>query len=365
MAGLFNDAYKGKKVLVTGHTGFKGSWLALWLTKLGAEVVGYSLEAPSDPNHFELLNLKLTTVTDDILNKEKLIETINLHQPDIVFHLAAQALVRDSYQTPVDTFETNIMGTINVLEACRKNDGVKAIVNVTSDKCYQNQEQFWGYREDDPMGGNDPYSASKGAVELAAHSYRQSFFNNDAYGKAHSTLLANVRAGNVIGGGDWARDRLIPDIMRATHQKETVVIRSPRSTRPWQHVLEPLGGYLQVGAKLLDGQKEFAENWNFGPGDEASLTVVEVIEQAKKHLSKIKYEIKESANNPREAHLLRLDSSKARLKLKWKSIWDADKTFEKTVEWYKNYYQEGKAASVKDLDEYIRDAKQAVAEWAQ
>jgi CDP-glucose 4,6-dehydratase len=251
-----------------------------------------------------------------------------------------------------------------VLESCRKTKSVKAIVNVTSDKCYDNTGSFWGYRETDPMGGDDPYSASKGAVELVANSYRTSFFSNEQYGTAHSTLLANVRAGNVIGGGDWAKDRLIPDIMRSTQKKETVIIRNPKSTRPWQHVLEPLSGYLHVGWKLLEKQPEFAENWNFGPSDEASLTVIEVLESIKKHIPELTYEIKENPNDVHEAHLLRLDSSKARLKLKWKNIWGSDTTFEKTAEWYTNYYQDGKTTSVKDLDEYIRDAKLSGVEWA-
>jgi CDP-glucose 4,6-dehydratase len=362
---LFGNIYDGKKVLITGHTGFKGSWLALWLIKLGADVVGYSLEAPSDPSHFNLLKPRLSSVTDDILNKEKLSQTIKLHQPEIVFHLAAQALVRDSYARPVETFETNIMGTINVLESCRQSNSVKAIVNVTSDKCYQNNEWLWGYRENEPMGGHDPYSASKGAAELVANAYRRSFFNPDEYGKSHTTLLADVRTGNVIGGGDWAKDRLIPDIMRAASRGETVPIRSPRAIRPWQHVLEPLSGYLQIGQQLLAGKKEFADNWNFGPTEEATLTVLEVIEQSQKYWDKIKYELKEDKSSPHEASLLKLDSSKARLKLHWQSIWNNQTTFEKTINWYKWYYQDNKILTKKDLDDYIRDAKKVGASWVQ
>lgn len=360
---LFNNIYKGKKVLITGHTGFKGSWLSLWLFKLGAEVIGYSIDIPTNPSHFELLNLKITSIIGDVLNKEKLLNTIQKHQPDIVFHLAAQPLVRESYINPVKTFETNIMGTVNLLESCRKTGQVKVIINITSDKCYQNKEWTRGYKEHDPMGGNDPYSASKGGAELVANSYRNSFFNVKEFGKSHSTLLADVRSGNVIGGGDWAKDRLIPDIVKATANDEITVIRNPQSTRPWQHVLEPLSGYLLLGWKLLERKKEFADNWNFGPDDDSSLTVNEVIERAKKHWDKIKYKIKESSDNFHEANLLKLDSSKARTQLKWKNIWDSHKAIEKTITWYKNYYKNAKILSEKDLDNYINDAKQASAEW--
>lgn len=363
MDKLFNNIYKGKKVLITGHTGFKGSWLSLWLSKLGAEVIGYSIDRPSNPSHFDLLNLNITSVIGDVLDKEKLFETIKIYKPDIVFHMAAQALVRMSYADPVKTLETNIMGTVNVLESCRKTKQVKAIVTITSDKCYQNKEWIWGYKETDPMGGYDPYSASKGCAELVASSYKESFFNPNDYNKNHSTLLATVRAGNVIGGGDWAKDRLIPDIMKAASLGENITVRNPRATRPWQHVLEPLSGYLQLGWKLLEGKKEFADNWNFGPGNDSSLAVSEVIEQIKKYWDEINYEIKESAVNFHEANLLKLDSTKARTKLKWKNIWDSNKTFEKTTNWYKNYYKNKTILSEKDLDNYINDAKQASAEW--
>lgn len=363
MDKLFNNIYKGKKVLITGHTGFKGSWLSLWLSKLGAEVIGYSIDRPSNPSHFDLLNLNITSVIGDVLDKEKLFEIIKTYKPDIVFHMAAQALVRMSYADPVKTLETNIMGTVNVLESCRKTKQVKAIVTITSDKCYQNKEWIWGYKETDPMGGYDPYSASKGCAELVASSYKESFFNPNDYNKNHSTLLATVRAGNVIGGGDWAKDRLIPDIMKAASLGENITVRNPRATRPWQHVLEPLSGYLQLGWKLLEGKKEFADNWNFGPGNDSSLAVSEVIEQIKKYWDEINYEIKESAVNFHEANLLKLDSTKARTKLKWKNIWDSNKTFEKTTNWYKNYYKNKTILSEKDLDNYINDAKQASAEW--
>lgn len=361
---LFNNIYKGKKVFITGHTGFKGSWLSLWLLKLGADVTGYSLDIPSNPSHFQLLNLPMNSVMNNILDKEKLLETISHFKPDIVFHMAAQPLVRESYINPVKTFETNIIGTVNLLESCRKTGQVKAILNITSDKCYQNKEWARGYKEDDPMGGNDPYSASKGAAELVANSYRNSFFNVKEFGKSHSTLLADVRAGNVIGGGDWAKDRLIPDIIKAADKGEVTAIRNPQATRPWQHVLEPLSGYLLLGEKLLEKKKEFAGNWNFGPDDESTLTVNEVIKRAKKHWDKIKYEIKENPDNFPEAKLLKLDSSKASSQLKWKNVWNSHQAIEKTINWYRSFYKEAKILSEKDLGDYINDAKQASVEWA-
>ncbi len=354
MSVQFNNIYKGKKVLVTGHTGFKGSWMTLWLTKMGAKVIGYSYDIPTKPSHYVLLDLDIVSVKGDILDKKKLDATIKKHKPDIVFHLAAQAIVRKSYAEPVETFETNIMGTLNVLEACRKN-GVQAIVNVTSDKCYDNVEKSEGYKETDPMGGSDPYSASKGAAEIVSQSYRKSFSMHIA--------IANVRAGNVIGGGDWAKDRLIPDIMRATSKGESVPIRNPFATRPWQHVLEPISGYLLVGAHLLQGKKDTADNWNFGPSTKANLTVREVTEHTKKHWDIIKYEIDQNTAHPHEAKLLMLDSTKANSKLKWKSVWDNNKTFEKTVNWYKNFYTKKKVTTEEDLTSYIADAEKAGLIW--
>ncbi len=364
MADQFNNIYQGKRVLITGHTGFKGSWLSLWLTELGAEVVGYSLDAPTTPSHFKLLNTKITSVIGDVLNKEKLLRTVTKYKPDIVFHLAAQPIVRESYVNPVKTLETNIMGTVNLLESCRKSGQVKAIVVITSDKCYQNKELKRGYKEDDPMGGHDPYSASKGCAELAANSYRNSFFNVKDYGITHHILLADARAGNVIGGGDWAKDRLIPDIMKGAGEGKTAIIRNPQSVRPWQHVLEPLSGYLTLGWKLLEGKKEFADNWNFGPTIESSLTVGEVLKNAQKYWDKIRFEIQSNPNAVHENILLLIDSSKARKKLKWKSLWSGNKTFEKTVLWYKEYYTTGKVMSLENLNEYINDAKRISVEWA-
>ncbi len=363
MQNLFSSVYAGKKVLLTGHTGFKGSWLALWLTQMGAKVIGYSLEVPSKPNHIELLDLDIVSITGDIRDTAKLNGIFEKYQPDIVFHLAAQALVRLSYDEPVETYETNVMGTLKVLEACRKCTSVKAIVNITSDKAYENKEWIWGYRENDPMGGFDPYSSSKGCAELLASSYRNSYFNLDDYGTKHNTLLASCRAGNVIGGGDWAQDRLITDIMVAVSKGEKVKIRNPHATRPWQHVLEPLSGYLHIGQKLLEGKKDFAEGWNFGPSDEGSISVEEAVKYIQKHWDKIDYELNLSDDHPHEANLLKLDCSKAHIRLKWKDVWDSQMTFEKMTSWYKSYYEESKVLTQNDLDSYIKDAKAKKIEW--
>ena len=271
MKNLFSRIYKNKTVLVTGHTGFKGSWLVYWLSQMGAKVVGYSLEAPTTPNHFELLqnnsqfsilNSQLTSIIGDIRDLDKLNQVFSEYKPDIVFHLAAQPLVRLSYENPIETYETNVIGTLKVFEACRVNN-VKAIVNITSDKAYENREWIWGYRENDPMGGYDPYSSSKGCADILATSYRNSYFNIKDYKKTHNTLLATCRAGNVIGGGDWAKDRLITDIMLSVSQNKKVNIRNPYATRPWEHVLEPLSGYLHIGQKLLEEKLEFGDAWNF------------------------------------------------------------------------------------------------------
>lgn len=361
---LFSGVYKNKTVLVTGHTGFKGSWLVYWLKQMEANVVGYSLKAPTSPNHIELLNLDIISIIGDIRNFNKLNETIEKYKPDIVFHLAAQALVRFSYENPIETYETNVMGTLKVFEACRNNN-VKAIVNITSDKVYDNKEWIWGYRENDPMGGYDPYSSSKGCADLLATSYRNSYFNVKDYKKTHRTLLATCRAGNVIGGGDWAKDRLITDIMVCVSECKKVYIRNPHATRPWQHVLEPLSGYLHVGQKLLEEKAEFADAWNFGPSNEGSITVKEVVNRVKEHWDKINYEIHQDPNQFHEANLLQLDCSKAHRLLKWKDVWDSETTFEKTVQWYKSYYEEDKMIlTEKDLYNYVIDAKKKGVLWA-
>ncbi|MGJ0300979.1 CDP-glucose 4,6-dehydratase [Aliarcobacter cryaerophilus] len=364
MTSLFSGIYKNKTVLVTGHTGFKGSWLVYWLSQMGAKVIGYSLEAPTNPNHIELLDLDIISIIGDIRDLDKLNQVFSEYKPDIVFHLAAQPLVRLSYENPIETYETNVMGTLKVFEAC-KNANTKAIVNITSDKAYENREWIWGYRENDPMGGYDPYSSSKGCADILATSYRNSFFNIKDYKKTHNTLIATCRAGNVIGGGDWAKDRLITDIMISVSLGKKVSIRNPKATRPWQHVLEPLSGYLHIGQKLLEEKVEFAEAWNFGPSDEGSITVEEVVKNVKKHWDKIDYEINQVPNQLHEANLLKLDCSKAHILLKWKDVWDSETTFEKTVKWYKAYYEEDKKVLTQiDLESYIADAKAKNIEWA-
>ncbi|MDW5559375.1 MAG: CDP-glucose 4,6-dehydratase [Methanosarcina sp.] len=362
MQNLFNCIYKNKTVLITGHTGFKGSWLSFWLDKMRADVVGYSLGVQTNPSHFELLNLDVTSIIGDIRNEKQLEHTFAEYKPEIIFHLAAQPLVRLSYENPLYTYETNVIGTLKILEACRKHK-VKAIVNVTSDKCYENKEWIWGYRENDPMGGYDPYSSSKACAELLTNSYRNSYFNPREYKKNHNTLLASCRAGNVIGGGDWAKDRLMTDIMLSVSQGKKVSIRNPNSTRPWQHVLESLSGYLHIGQKLLEENAGFAESWNFGPNNEESITVKEVVENIKKYWDKIDYEINPDPNQLHEANLLKLDCSKAHAKLKWNSVWNSTTTFEKTVKWYKNYYEKGEIETKENLESYITDAKKKNIEW--
>jgi CDP-glucose 4,6-dehydratase len=360
---MFNTIYHCKRVLITGHTGFKGSWLALWLLQMGAKITGYSLQPPTNPNHFELLKLNINSVVGDIRDADKLKQVFKEQQPEIVFHLAAQAIVRLSYQNPVETLTSNILGTVNVLEAARSIGSVRAIINVTSDKCYENHEWLWGYRENDALGGYDPYSASKGCAEIVTGCWRNSFFNLKNYGKTHSTLVASARAGNVIGGGDWASDRLLPDIMRAVNQNEKVRIRNPQATRPWQHVLEPLSGYLRLGQKLMEGRKEFAEAWNLGPSEEENVAVGELVQQVKKIWPKVDYETDLITDQLHEAGTLRLDCSKARSGLQWHPVWDSKNAIKKTTEWYQTYYENGNILSAEHLGCYIDDAKNKKMTW--
>lgn len=363
MECLFNKSYKNKTVLVTGHTGFKGSWLCYWLIKMGANVIGYSRDVPTIPNHVSLLDLDMTSIIGDVGNLEQLNHTFQTHKPDIVFHLAAQSLVKFSYENPIETYMTNVIGTLKVFEACR-NVNVKAVVNVTSDKSYENKEWVWGYRENDPMGGYDPYSASKGCADLLTNSYRSSYFNTLYYKKRHNTLLASCRAGNVIGGGDWAENRLLVDTMIAASRHEKVIIRNPNATRPWQHVLEPLSGYLLVGQKLLEEKTEYADAWNFGPSDEENMTVEKVVANMKKYWSKVDYAVNENREQSHEANLLKLDCSKAHALLGWSDVWDSRTTFEKTAKWYKAYYEENSITLTrKDLDSYVIDARKKGLVW--
>jgi CDP-glucose 4,6-dehydratase len=346
------EIYKDKKVFITGHTGFKGSWISLWLKKLNAEIVGYSLPPQTSPNHFDLLNLDIDSHYENICNLEILKKTIQASKPEIIFHLAAQPLVRESYLNPVETYQTNVMGTINLMEAARHCDSVKVIVIITTDKCYENKEQLSGYKETDRMGGFDPYSSSKGCAELVASSYRNSFFNINEYKKTHEVLVATVRAGNVIGGGDWSKDRLIPDLIRAASKGETTKIRYPNATRPWQHVLEPLAGYLMLGKKLLEGDVTFSGAWNFGPEENQSITVGEVLNLAGKYWQKIRYE-EENSVQLHEAGLLSLNIDKAKFKLGWKPLWNNQVSIRKTIEWYKSFYESKVLVSEEQLNLYI------------
>ena len=352
---MFQEIYKDKKVLLTGHTGFKGTWLTLWLQKLGAKVYGYSLSPYSTPNHFSLLQDQCVySYIADINNASTLDKALKEVEPDIIFHLAAQPLVRESYQDPYYTFKTNILGVFNLLQSSRNLKNLKAIVNVTTDKVYENKEQIWAYRENDALGGYDPYSASKACSEILTDSMRRSFFNPSNFGISHQVLIATARSGNVIGGGDWSRDRLVVDLVLSTTTHQPAIIRSPRATRPWQHVLEPLYGYLLLGQKLLERKTEYASAFNFGPKSEDNLEVEKIIHIAKSQWENIAYSIQDNnPNNPHEAELLMLDATKAQKLLKWNTFWSAQEAIEKTIQWYKHFYANQQIITHQQLDEYI------------
>lgn len=353
---LFNGIYKNKRVFITGHTGFKGSWLSLLLHQLGAEVYGYALEPPTNPSLYALgeIDKYIDSTIGDIRDYQKLLETLQKAKPEIVIHMAAQPLVRESYKNPIETYSINVMGTVNLLEAIRHVNSIKAVVNVTTDKCYENREWHWGYRENEPMGGYDPYSNSKGCSELVTSSFRSSFFNPLDY-KTHSVGLATARAGNVIGGGDWADDRLVPDFIRSIMSGEIIRIRSPYAIRPWQHVLEPLTGYLLLAEKLyLEGPK-YAQAWNFGPYDEDAKPVEWIVKSlCNKWGNRAKYEI-DSSPQPHEANYLKLDCSKAHNMLGWKPKWNLDKTLDSIVEFTKAYKEQQNLKEVceKQIEEYF------------
>lgn len=355
---MFRGIYKDKRVFITGHTGFKGTWLSLWLKKMGAIVYGVSLPPDGPQNHWDLLRLDIHSEHMDI-TQEALFRTALLQfKPHIVFHLAAQSLVRRSYRDPLGTWATNVLGTANLLNICRDIEGLAAVVVVTTDKCYQNQEWVWGYRETDPLGGHDPYSASKAGAELVTTSFRKAYFSNP-----NSALLASARGGNVIGGGDWSEDRLIPDLIRSISEEKTVMIRSPNSTRPWQHVLDCLSGYLQLGHFLLDGNQSFAEAWNFGPEKDGNRRVIEILEIFKEYINKLSW-VYDDASQPHEAQLLYLDNSKAREKLLWKPVLSFNETIRFTAEWYREWIYEKKLISEQQLWEYFALAQTRKAQWA-
>lgn len=330
--------WQGKKVLITGHTGFKGSWLSLWLQKKGASVIGYSLPPPTKPSLFEIGNIskEMISITGDVRDFGHLRSVISEYRPEIIIHMAAQSLVHYSYSHPVDTFATNVLGTVNVLEAVRQSESVRVLVCITSDKCYENKEWVWGYRENERLGGSDPYSASKACAELAIAAYRSSYFPIEDY-QRHGVAVASTRAGNVIGGGDWAKDRLVPDIMNAIMENRPVIIRSPNSIRPWQHVLEPLSGYLLLAQHLWNRGSEFAESWNFGPNDQEVRPVSWIVEYITDLWGKdARWEL-DSAQHPHENTYLKLDCSKAKSLLSWLPKLNLSTSLEWIVDWYRTY----------------------------
>lgn len=353
---IFDNFYKGKRVLITGHTGFKGSWLSIWLNALGAEVVGVSKEPYTERDNYVLSDVgnKITAdIRADICDLERMKALFAEYQPEIVFHLAAQPLVRLSYDIPVDTYQTNVMGTINILEAIRATDSVKVGVMVTTDKCYENKEQIWGYRENEPMGGYDPYSSSKGAAEIAIASWRRSFFNPEHFEK-HGKSIASVRAGNVVGGGDWAMDRIIPDCIRALESNKPIEIRSPKAIRPWQHVLEPLSGYMLLAKKMWDEPTKYCEGWNFGPRMESIATVWDVAGKVIEYYGK---GVLKDLSNPdalHEAKLLMLDISKAKYRLGWEPRMNILQTVELTIDWYKQYKDAVYELCLEQISFYLR-----------
>lgn len=330
------DFWRGKRVLMTGHTGFKGSWLSLWLQSMGAKVVGYALAPPTKPSLFEVAEVGkgMSSIIGDIRDLEKLRAVFAEHKPEIVIHMAAQPLVRYSYIEPVETYSTNVMGTVNLLEAVRSTGSVKVVVNITSDKCYENREWVWGYRENEAMGGFDPYSSSKGCAELVASAYRNSYFHPEKY-QQHGVAIASARAGNVIGGGDWAGDRLIPDILRAITEGKPVNIRNPLAIRPWQHVLEPLAGYLQLAQKLYEEGSAYAEGWNFGPNDEDAKPVQWIVEKLTQAWGEGASWVQDGGEHPHEAHYLKLDCSKAKAQLDWHPRWHLAHTLSAIVDWHR------------------------------
>jgi len=352
------NIWMGKRVFLTGHTGFKGGWLALWLASMGAKVTGYALAPNTSPNFFQATNLEDELEKShiaDIRDLEKLQKAMIDAKPEIVIHMAAQPLVRYSYANPVETYATNVMGTVHVLESIRSVSSVRAAVIVTTDKCYENQEWVWGYRENEPMGGYDPYSNSKGCAELVTSAYRQSFFPAEHYAK-HQVAIASARAGNVIGGGDWSEDRLVPDAIKAFEANKTLLIRNPLATRPWQHVLEPLSGYLVLAQALFQEGVQFNGAWNFGPRDEDARSVKEVIDMLIYSWSKPASWTQDAREQPHEAHLLKLDCSKANHLLKWLPQWSLEQAVEKITEWQIEFSKQAdmKALSKKQIKAYCQ-----------
>jgi CDP-glucose 4,6-dehydratase len=330
--------WAGRKVFITGHTGFKGSWLCLWLQSLGAELTGFSLEPPTNPSLFKVARVELgmTSLIGDIRDAKSLMQAVITARPEVVIHMAAQPLVRYSYDHPVETYATNVMGTVHLLEAVRAVGTVRSVVVVTSDKCYENKEWVWGYRENEPMGGHDPYSNSKGCSELVVSSYRSSYFNPSTY-ENHGVALASARSGNVIGGGDWAGDRLIPDTLRAIEADQPVMIRNPHAIRPWQHVLEPLMGYLMLANKLYEKGAEFAEGWNFGPNEHDAKPVGWIVEKITEQWGSGATWVLDGQTHLHEANYLKLDCSKAKSEIDWQPRWNLEMAISKIIHWHRSY----------------------------
>lgn len=353
----FQGRYAGKRVLLTGHTGFKGSWLACWLAQLGAEVTGYALDPDAMPNHWDLLDAPATDIRGDVRELSPLMDAFARSRPEVVFHLAAQTLVRQSYGDPLNSWSSNVMGTANVLEACRRTPGVRAVVVITTDKVYANREWPWGYRENDTLGGHDPYSASKAACEMVVDSYRKAFWH-----APDAPLVASARAGNVIGGGDWAADRLVPDLVRAVTAGVPLEIRHPQATRPWQHVLECLSGYLMLGERLLAGDRACADAWNFGPAHADNRRVGDILAALARHWPELRWQ----AGPPsplHEAGLLQLDCARAHSALGWQPVLGLDEALALTAQWYRHHHATGQAQTRAQLDHYLAAAQAAGARW--
>jgi CDP-glucose 4,6-dehydratase len=354
--GLIEEYYRNRKVLVTGHTGFKGSWLTMWLQELGANIAGFALDPLTAKDNFVVCNIgkEIRDVRGDIRDMDALNRVFEEFQPEIVFHLAAQAIVTEGYANPKSTFDTNIGGTVNVLECCRRSGSVTAIINITSDKCYENREWVWGYRECDPMGGYDPYSASKGCSELVSAAYRKSFFSQQSVVK-NAKVLATVRAGNVIGGGDWAADRIIPDCIRALEAGLPIQVRNPGAIRPWQHVLEPLSGYLLLGAVIDKHGRRFEGSWNFGPERASTIAVGELVRLAVEAWGSGSWESPSASAQVHEANVLTLDINKARYELGWAPLLTVSQAVQKTVEWYRHEKEGGdiRETVVRQIKEFM------------
>lgn len=354
---MSNEFWKNRRVFITGHTGFKGSWLCLWLHALGAEVTGYALKPPTDPSLFELcaIDRLVKSTLADVRDGHAMTKAMLAARPEIVIHMAAQPLVRDSYKVPVETYGINVMGTVNLFEAVRACTSVKAVVNVTTDKCYENREWVWGYREYESLGGHDPYASSKACSELVTSAYRSSYFNPKDYA-AHGVTIASARAGNVIGGGDWATDRLIPDCIRAILKGEVVMIRSPHAIRPWQHVLEPLSGYLVLAQRLYNDGPRYSGAWNFGPDDTDARPVEWLVKRFCSTWGDSASFAVDEGKHPHEAHYLKLDCSKSRTELGWRPRWGLDRTIDSIVAWTQAYRQgqDVKKACMKQIEAYSK-----------